>query len=269
MKILTFNIWDTPLWISVKRKERVNRLGAYLKSHDPDIICLQESFDTRNRERIHRDLGKKTYHSTNQDSDMRRVFYFSRMDKTGGLVIFSKFPIKESLFTPFKLPILVSPQERIGRKGFLIAELETPKGNVLVINTHLYSIHSVHGSGIRMYQLRQILEKTKEKRKLMPCFLGGDLNEHKMMEKEPFKTKLHEEEFYDSTELTGEEVKPSYRPENPLTRARFNNGTNPLRLDCVLLSGLSKMSLSIASNDVLSQPDEPLSDHDPVMITLS
>ncbi|MDP2703760.1 MAG: endonuclease/exonuclease/phosphatase family protein [bacterium] len=268
MKILTFNIWDTPMWLSVKRKERIARLGAYLKKHDPDIICLQESFDTKHREIVHKAIGKKKYFTSDVNDLMRKVLLFFRMDTTGGLVTFSKFPIKRSVFHPFRRLLLMSPQEWIGRKGFLETEVETPEGPLLVISTHLYSIQSIHGETVRTTQIKQILEKTKAKRKRMASILTGDLNQNKIMEVEPFGKIFKEEGFRDSSELAGKEALPSYRPENPFTHTRFNNGPHPMRLDYVLLSNLGKLGIGVTSNDVLQQPRSPLSDHDPVMVTL-
>lgn len=268
MKILTWNVWDTPFWIATKRHERMHRLGDFLKQEEPDIICLQESFDTKHRDLIHEALGKNIYETTDEDNLMRRVLMFTRMDTTGGLVIFSKFQIKNAVFTPFKNPILSSIQERIGRKGYLTAEIETPSGLLLVINTHLYSLRSVHAEGIRIYQLKQIFEATKEKRKKLPSVITGDLNENALKNPIRFKEIIKEENFIDSTELTGETIEPSYRPENPLTHTRFNNGEDPLRLDYILFGNFPKLGLQAISNDVLRQPQNPLSDHDPVMVTL-
>ncbi len=268
MKILTWNVWDTPFWIATKRHERMHRLGGFLKTQNPDIICLQESFDTKHRDMIHEALGKNTYHTTDEEGLMRRVFVFGRMDQTGGLVIFSKFPIKSATFTPFKNPILSSVQERIGRKGYLTAEIQTPKGSLLVINTHLYSLRSVHASAVRIYQLNQIFKATKERREAMPSVLAGDLNEDALKNPIRFKEVLKQERFVDSTELTGEKIMPSYRPENPLTHTRFNNGDTPLRLDYVLFGNFLKLRMAPVSNDIVPQPQSPLSDHDPVMVTL-
>lgn len=268
MKIVTFNIWDAPLGVSVKRKERISRLGEYLKEHDPDVICLQEAFDTKHRDQIHTALGKETYYTSDKDDFMRKVLLFSHMDMTGGLVTFSKYPIKRAEFTPYKNPILSSIQERIGRKGFLETEIETPNGPLLVISTHLYSLRSSHADGIRIYQLKQIFKKTKEKREAKTTVLAGDLNEDAFKQPKRFKKTLETENFIDSTALTKKEIEPSYRPENPLTQTRFNNGPHPMRLDYILISNLKNLGLQATSNDVLKQPPNPLSDHDPVMVTL-
>lgn len=247
----------------------MHRLGGFLKDLDPDIICLQESFDTKHRDMIYEALGKDAYTTTDEDDDlMRRALMLARMDMTGGLVIFSKFPIKSATFTPFKNPILSSIQERIGRKGYIAAEIETPNGPLLVVNTHLYSLRSIHASAVRIYQLKQIFKATEERRKTMSAVLMGDLNENALKNPVRFKEVLRDHGFIDSTELTGEKIEPSYRPENPLTHTRFNNGDDPLRLDYVLFGNLPKLGLQALSNDVVEQPENPLSDHDPVMVTL-
>jgi endonuclease/exonuclease/phosphatase family metal-dependent hydrolase len=139
IKVLTLNIWDIPFWFSTKRRERMRHLGPYLKEINPDIICLQEAFDVKHRELIHEALGKKNYHIVEEYDETRRVLLFKRFDLTGGLIIFSKFPIKENSFSHFRRPLRIAFSERVGRKGFLQALLETPMGPLLVVNTHLHS----------------------------------------------------------------------------------------------------------------------------------
>src|SRR5437867_931507 len=51
-------------------------------------------------------------------------------DTTAGLVIFSKFPIIQDKFVPFK-QFTPSVIERIGRKGILEATIKTPYGTII------------------------------------------------------------------------------------------------------------------------------------------
>ena len=42
MKIVSFNIWDLPVWFVQDRDERLVLMNDLLKNLDADIICLQE-----------------------------------------------------------------------------------------------------------------------------------------------------------------------------------------------------------------------------------
>lgn len=270
ISILTFNIWDAPFWVSLKRHTRMRQLGVYLRTHNPDIICLQESFDVKHREEINNVIGKRKYYATNHPPYTRRVF-FQSFDFTGGLVIFSKFPIIQSSFVPFKSVILMGLIEYVMKKGFLEVVVKTPEGPMRVITTHLYSFAGAYASSRRMQQLSQIIkhvETENNKMPAIPTILTGDLNEDKITIKKPFAELLNKAEFIDSSTATHQIAQPTYRPENQWTNTRFNRTTAPLRLDYILLNNLKSLGLNPISNHVLRQPTPPISDHDPVIVTL-
>ena len=115
LKIVSFNIWDLPYWFVKNRQQRILQIAEYLQRLDAEIICLQESFDVHHRRLLYEYLGIERYYPSGGFEETRKVPLAS-FDTTGGLVIFSKFPIIQYKFTPFSqfTPSLI---ERIGRKG--------------------------------------------------------------------------------------------------------------------------------------------------------
>ena len=136
LKIVSFNIWDLPYWFVKNRRQRILQIADYLQRLDAEIICLQESFDVHHRRLLYEHLGLERYYTSGGFEETRKV-PFAVFDTTGGLVIFSKFPIIQHTFIPFNhfTPSLV---ERIGRKGVLEATIETPYGTIQVFNIHLH-----------------------------------------------------------------------------------------------------------------------------------
>src|SRR5215469_18877396 len=135
-KIVSFNIWDLPYWFVKNRQQRMLQIAAYLQRLDAEIICLQESFDVHHRRFIYEHLGVERYYASG-GLDATRHAPLASFDTTGGLVIFSKFPLIQSHFRPFT-QFTPSWIERIARKGVLEATLETPYGHMQVLNIHLH-----------------------------------------------------------------------------------------------------------------------------------
>src|SRR5499426_400389 len=100
LKIVSFNIWDVPYWFVKNRHQRMLQIAAYLHRLDAEIICLQESFDVRHRRLLYEHLGLERYYTSGGFEETRKV-PLAVFDTTGGLVIFSKFPIIQHRFIPF------------------------------------------------------------------------------------------------------------------------------------------------------------------------
>ncbi|MCP6720181.1 MAG: endonuclease/exonuclease/phosphatase family protein [Patescibacteria group bacterium] len=271
LKILTFNIWDIPFWFTPKRHERACRLGEYLKKYDPDIICLQEAFDVQHRDELHEYLGKKTYHVTEGNGDTRRVLLFKRFDLTGGLVTFSKLPIISSRFVHFRRFVDMMFAEYIGRKGVLETIIKTPQGPFAIINTHLHTGGYSIDQKIRLRQMRQLFRAIKKRVSRIPIVITGDLNEDDIMQNESLSSLIKKFGFHDGADHSTNIPKPTNRIENPFTNAWFNlyKITSSQRVDYTLLNDTSSFGFKVIDHQVLSQPNDPLSDHDPLLITLS
>src|SRR5215470_20212372 len=187
LKIVSFNIWDLPYWFVKNRRQRILQIAEYLRRLDAEIVGLQESFDVHHRRLLYEHLGLERYYTSGGFEETRKV-PLAVFDTTGGLVIFSKFPIIQHKFIPFNhfTPSLV---ERIGRKGVLEATIETPYGVMQVFNIHLHMGRSFFAHHIRVKQLKSVLEYMKVQQ-YMSIILAGDFNENTLMEQKKFVTML-------------------------------------------------------------------------------
>lgn len=263
IKIISFNIWDLPLWFVKDREKRFKGLINYLKKLDADIICLQEAFDPQNRKKLVEELGG-IYETTNDISNNRKIFGLKLFDKSGGLVIFSKFKILESAFVPHNRLANSTIGEVFGRKGYLRATIKTPAGNLEVINIHLHEEGIWFADRIiRRNQLAQILKQVNNIDK--PSILLGDFNQFDLIKRNDFINLLKTNDFFHADQE--ENLAASYRQENIYFNGLFNNPSGSVRLDYVFIRKLDMLNLEVKDYHVeILEPS--LSDHDPVILTL-
>lgn len=266
LKILSFNIWDLPLFIVKHRERRFKGLLNYLDEQDADIVCLQESFDVKHRRELYERFKDKYFFSGGL-FDIRKILFLKAFDKSGGLLTLSKFPIVESRFVPYSRIFNSAFGEALARKGFLETVLETPMGKLKVINTHLHEEAFVFDRKVRLVQLKKVFRQMNGRG--LPGIFIGDFNQHSMARQGDFT------ELFDSIGFThplradhiSNEL-PSYRPENPYVEYWLNRTVLPKRFDYILVRGLEGLGLRTMQYE--PQKLEPaLSDHDPVLLTLS
>jgi endonuclease/exonuclease/phosphatase family metal-dependent hydrolase len=270
LKIISQNIWDVPFWFSTKRQERIPRLGEFFKEQDADVICFQESFDVRHRNKLHEFLGKDKYEASESDTNgkTRRVLLFKRFDLTGGIVTFSKLPIKKSYFVRYRRFVDMMFSEYIGRKGVLETIVETPKGPIMVMSTHLHHGWTSVDHRVRLKQLRQLIKAAKAA-KNMPVIVAGDFNENDMFKDKDFFHLLKKAGFTDPARGEKEEARPTIRFGNHYaSKTWFNRSPKSRRIDYIITKDLEKFGWRVADFKVLDQPKNPLSDHDPVMLEI-
>jgi endonuclease/exonuclease/phosphatase family metal-dependent hydrolase len=265
LKIVSFNIWDLPYWFVKNRKQRILQIAEYLQRLDAEIICLQESFDVHHRRLLYEHLGLERYYTSGGFEETRKVPLAS-FDTTGGLVIFSKFPIIQYKFMPFNqfTPSLI---EHIGRKGVLEATIETPYGVIQVFNIHLHVGKNFLAHSIRVKQLKSVLERMKSQRNL-PIILAGDFNEDALMDQKKFVTLLQSRGLTHSLHFEQYEFMPSYRIKNPFVNNWINRSKYSRRLDYILVSLTEEFDLKVVQYEPMYLIP-PLSDHDPVFLSLS
>lgn len=266
LKIITFNIWDLPFWFTRKDPKRIEKIGAYLADHGADIICLQESFDVGHRRLLHRSLGEKENHLSGDSTNTRNVLYIKKFDVSGGLAVFSKYPIIKSRFVPFSRRYNISAIEFFGLKGFLETVVRTPKGPLRIVNIHLRQ-------GIlpldRWVRLRQIKEATSAfLDKDMPTVIAGDFNEDNMMFKKAFISLFKNWDFIDPSSLLTERPLDTYRPDNHYAANGFGRAKLAQRLDYMLLKGFGTLGFDVKEYRSIHLA-QPLSDHDPTVLILS
>src|SRR5262249_4621539 len=265
VKIVSFNIWDVPYWFVKNRQQRMCQIAAYLQSLDAEIICLQESFDVHHRRVLYEELGVARYYASGGFEETRQA-PLALFDTTGGLVIFSKFPIIQSQFRPFHqfTPSLI---ERIGRKGVLEATLDTPYGMMQVFNIHLHVGKTFLAHSIRVKQLKSVVEPMQLTRNF-PTILAGAFNENILMDQKHFVKLLQSRNLTPSLHCEPYQCMPSYRTENPLVNNWLNRSRYSRRLDYILVSFTEEFDWKVVQYEPLYLMP-PLSDHDPVVLSLS
>ena len=269
LKVISYNIWDAPYWASKEREERIPKIAEYLKKTDADIICLQESFSIQHRRIIYETIGPDKYFSTCEFEKYRRL-PFATLDKTGGLVIFSKFPIVSCKFLSFLRLLKFSPEifslsEFFAHKGVQDIVVQTPKGPLQIINTHLYPKNRrMFFKKYRLRQLSVIFEKIINQKRA-PVILAGDLNEDNLTGKEDFFAALLQSGF-DFSGVGSGLLLPSYRMENALIK-KYRKQKKTLRLDYIFTKSINQFNLEAQKNSpVYLRPE--LSDHDPIVLSL-
>jgi endonuclease/exonuclease/phosphatase family metal-dependent hydrolase len=175
LKVVTFNAWALPIRLpSQQKRRRLKRLPTALAALDVDVIVLQEMFDVRGRRSLLRELCPP-YVTTDDATRSRRILGLVPIDTTGGLLVLSRLPIRSSRFVPHP-DLGAKPDERVGRKGTMIVQLETPLGIVTLVTTHLYAGTKSKDARVRSVQLERLLEATNADADGGPVVLAGDIN---------------------------------------------------------------------------------------------
>ncbi len=176
LRVVSFNAWALPVTIpSQEKRRRLTRLPEALAALDADVIILQELFDVRGRRHLLSELCPP-YLSTPDAMESRRILGLIPADTTGGLLVLSRLPISGSRFFSHSLGGRTKVDERLGRKGALIVQLETPVGELTVFAVHLYAGTKPKDTRIRSAQLVPLLEALDSEAGTNPVLLAGDIN---------------------------------------------------------------------------------------------
>ncbi len=269
LTLISFNILDLPTFSEEERQRRLGEIAVYLRGLDPDIVCLQEAWNIEHRDLLHTALGADRYHRTN--GHLRRALFFIHLDTTGGLVIFSKFPITRNVFVPFKRMWNAALPEFFSRKGFLDVVLQTPRGPLRVVNTHLHQPAYFGDAFMRRKQFASLLAHLDAADEALPAIVAGDFNAHHIAAHEDFIEPMRAARL--AQPASDGALAPSFRPDNPFANRLADRLTNskiegPKRYDHILMRHLDRAGLSVARYEPLPL-NPPLSDHDPVILTLT
>lgn len=256
LKIISYNIWDLPLWFVRNRKARIERVANYLAQSGADIICIQEAWSQSGRKTLYRILGEAGYQHV---SARERLVLIGN----GGLLIFSKFPILSKKFTPFSR-LSAAFVELFAAKGVLEVTVETPQGKLSVFNTHLHSPSWVFGQAIRLRQMRRVLDVLMQGE--TTAILAGDFNEDKLWEQKEFTKILNAASFMNPLSVALG-MPPTYRLENEFVNIWINRAYAPSRFDYIFVRHLEQMGLTVKTYEPLYLAPA-LSDHDPVVAVL-
>ena len=162
LKLVTYNIWGLPAWITGERTGRYQQIAHELERLDPDFILLQEAWTAKARKSapdngrwaIGRAAGQHTF--------------FQQC----GLVTLSKCPITGGEFYPFSRSAF---PDRFVNKGVLKVTVQLAGGKVL----NVWNVHLQEGStpGIRQSQVRELVSRVQAAEDgQIADLVGGDFN---------------------------------------------------------------------------------------------
>jgi len=170
LRVLTFNAAGIPL-VHPRIRQRVAAMGRAFARDEYDIIGLQEVWLQSDSERLAQGSG---------------LPYKARTDAAAltvgtGLTILSRWPIlavKEREFSALRPSLRNLPQgEPLAHKGFMMARVKTPWGELDVYDAHTISDYpSSQYEALRLTQLYDLAEGVLELSSGRPFVILGDLN---------------------------------------------------------------------------------------------
>lgn len=176
--LMTYNLWGLPVWVPRSdQKNRFKRLSEVLVTRDENILCLQETFNKNLRKQLIPSLTKEFY-AFSDYSISKRIYGLVPIDRKGGLMTLSKYPILEEKFFEYPVNKKMRFEERFARKGFIWSKIKSPGGIIHVLNTHLYANGNSASEAQRLLQI-QYLKKVVDSIPGfydVPVVLLGDIN---------------------------------------------------------------------------------------------
>ncbi len=127
LKILNLNAWLMPLRLSLHNKKRMDRLFEMIKELNPDVITMQEVWDSYYLDKFAKKLSE--YYMLSKPN-----WLFNE----SGLVTLTKFPIVSSRLYHFKPTKSYHFFEKRAKKGFFVTRIDAAGKEVDVVNTHLH-----------------------------------------------------------------------------------------------------------------------------------
>ena len=154
-------------------RQRLALLAAGLAALDPDVVLLQETFNSPDHRfsttrELAAALGLTAIEAPSRCKPRRLEGEI--IDASAGLGLLSRFPV----MAHDRMSLPTDPRD--GERIALLARIETPRGELLIINTHL--THLRDGAALRRRQLATIFEHSWLTGVGQPVatVLGGDLN---------------------------------------------------------------------------------------------
>jgi endonuclease/exonuclease/phosphatase family metal-dependent hydrolase len=162
VKLVTYNIWGLPSWMTGARRGRYPQIARELERLDPDIILLQEAWTANARKSAPTDGHWAIARAAGQHT------FFQQ----SGLVTLSRFPIVGGEFYPFSRAAF---PDRFVHKGVLKVSVQLPGGHVL----NIWNVHLQDGGSLdlRQSQIRELvshLEAAQDGQ--IADLVGGDFN---------------------------------------------------------------------------------------------
>ncbi len=236
MKVLTTNIWRYYDW-----EKRKKKLINFLKNQNADIVFLQEvAYDERLKDKWKNQVEEINKGIKYPSSSFRKLMEMKKWhDKPIDWVMFYGFGILSKYSIKHSEVIILPPVEKNKKFGFMYSILETPKGDIDLINVHFENTNK--GS---KEHLKRTLDWCK-KRGIKPIIAGD------------FNMKIVE----NLKELAEENYEISYfiKPYKSFMPTEFSHDNVPITLDYIIIhkEKFKFISVECINNDI--------SDHNPVV----
>ena len=166
IRLGTFNVWGLPEAFADDVSSRMRGLAARFPGLDLDVLLIQEAWTEEVRDALR---------------EAALAANFEVAETRGGLMMFSRLPIRTSQFESFRFrgdPERLAMGEFIGGKGFQTVSLEGEHGPFSVINTHLHARYRRSrpqlNSAVHTVQLMQIIGAMNDIDGTL--VVGGDFN---------------------------------------------------------------------------------------------
>ena len=162
LKLVTFNIWGLPRWMTGAPPGRYPRIAEEIERLDPDIVLLQEAWTSRARRAI----------PTNGCWFVARAAGQHTFFQQTGLITLSKFPVIGGEFYPFSRAAF---PDRLVNKGALKVTVQMPGGRLLNIwNVHLQDAGATTTRETQVRELIARIQATDDGQ--VADIVGGDFN---------------------------------------------------------------------------------------------
>ena len=170
--IMTYNVKLLPrgaVFLHHHPVIRARLIPAKLISENPDVIVFEEAFDGAAIRALKKRLKAAYPYIAGQDN--RRVVTYKR---AGGVLIFSKYPLKEIESIGYSQ---CKGVDCYGNKGAILVEVEHPAMKFQLLGTHMQA-GGKHDLKLSQYhEAAELLERHVQAG--IPQFIAGDFNTHK------------------------------------------------------------------------------------------
>ncbi len=167
LSLLSWNIQMLPIIKSNHKAIRARAIVNQLNQRGYDVVVFQELFQKRSRRIITKGLTQKYPYHTRVLNKKTIAF-----KTNGGVMLFSKYPIKQVYQIRFKYR---SGIDKMSRKGALMAELDVNGKIIQVAGTHLQAFGAQEIMYSQYAQLASDLLERHAKQNV-PQLICGDFN---------------------------------------------------------------------------------------------
>ncbi|MCP3985986.1 MAG: endonuclease/exonuclease/phosphatase family protein, partial [bacterium] len=172
LRVATLNVWG--LWDAIGRhlRPRMHAIAAHAGEISLDVLGIQESWTEQGRDWLVAGL---------REAGLPHVWHNPGSRGGSGLVLFSRLPLREVRFQPFRLsglPQRLDHADWYGGKGAVVITLDTSAGPVDILDTHLVAHYTPDAYdtyfGHRVGQVIEIAKLLSDSER--PVIALGDFN---------------------------------------------------------------------------------------------